>query len=117
MPIQTVSANNSLIKRLSGIQLTIDSLEVSPVEIQELSFSNFVSDFDYSHGTIKNAKVRFEVKVMLNWNVKYNLELLGEIIETASKDGSFDLFNFDTGFVNVDLINVAINLSSQNVLL
>lgn len=106
MPIQTVSANNSLIKLLSGIQLSIDSLEVSPVEIQELSFSNFVSDFSYSQGTIKNAKVRFEVKVLLNWDVKYNVELLGEIIETASKEGSLDLFNFDTGFVNVDLINV-----------
>jgi hypothetical protein len=106
MPIQTVSANNSLIKLLSGIQVSVDSLEVTPVEIEELSFSNFVSNFDYSHGTIKNAKVRFEIKVVLNWSINYDVELFGETIETTSKEGSFDLFNCDTDFINVDLISV-----------
>lgn len=103
MPIQTVSTKDSHIKSMSGIHLNIDSMEISPVEIEEVSFSNFTSIFDYSGGTLKNTNVRFEVKVILNWQIKYDVKFLAHTIDSVDEGGSLDLFNFDTGFVDVDM--------------
>jgi hypothetical protein len=106
LTIQTISTNDSKIKSMAGIHLNLGSLEVSSVEIDEISFSNFCSDFDYLGGNLKNVTVRFECKAVLNWKINYNVKFLEKTIEAVDEGGSVDLFNFDTGFINADTSKV-----------
>jgi hypothetical protein len=91
---------------MSGIKLNMNSLEISPIEIEDLTLSNFNSNFSYSHGELKNAKMRFQVKVVLTCKDKTEFKFLGQSIDSLVQQQSIDLFNFDTDFVDIDAVMI-----------
>jgi hypothetical protein len=92
---------------MSGMALNMDDLEISPIEIDQVSLSNFSSDFEYQKGSLKNTKMKFEVEVRLNWKISFRIKFLGETIFSVNKSDSLDLFKFNTGFVDVDTVEVS----------
>lgn len=106
MANQAFSVNNSAINLMSGISLNMDSLEISPVEIEEVVLSNFNSDFAYPEGALKDTRMRFEVKVALNWRIGLDVKFFDETIDSIKHEGSLNLFEFDTDFLPVDLARI-----------
>lgn len=113
MSNQKISVNNSTIELMRGLDLSMESLEISPVEIDEVSLTGFHSDFSYLGGTLKGAKMKFEVKIDLNYSIGLTVKFLGHTIFKISESGDVNLLNFDSGFLSVD--NVTVDPGKMNI--
>ena len=99
---QVISINDTSIELTKGLNLDMDSLEITPIEIEEISLSNFKSDFGYKSGILKDAKMRFEVDIDLHYSIRIKIRFMGKTIFSLSKVGMVDLITFDSGFINVN---------------
>ena len=102
MTNQVISINDTSIELTKGLRIDMDSLEITPVEIEEISLTNFKSDFGYKSGFLKDAKMKFEIDIDLNYSIGIKVKFLGKTIFNLSESGSANIITFDSGFINVD---------------
>jgi hypothetical protein len=98
---------------MQGLDLNMESLEISPIDIDEVSLTGFSSDFSYQNGTLKGAKMKFEVKLDLNYSIGLTVKAWGVTIFSISESGDVNLLDFDSGFLAVD--NVKVDPGRMNI--
>ncbi len=107
MSNQFISLNDTSVELAKGLTIGMGSLEISPMEIDDISLTNFKSDFGYSSGILKNAKMKFEIDVDINWHIGFKIRAFGRTVFRISRSGSNTILSFNSGFINVD--NIAIS--------
>lgn len=79
---------------------------MDPVEIEKISMRNFSGNFKYFKGILNNASIKFKIRVILKVFTKIDFRFLGEIINSINEEKVVTLFDFDTGFKDVDRIQM-----------
>ena len=80
MSNQTISINDTSIELAKGLKIDMGSLEISPIEIDEIALSNFKSDFGYDSGILKNAKMKFEIDVDIHYSIGLRVRVFGKTV-------------------------------------
>lgn len=107
MPDQLISINNSTLELLSGLKLSINSLEMSPIEIDKISLKQFESNFSYGGGELKNTKMKFGIRVDLYWEVdQWCISLFDLEVCTPGGSGVLGLLNWTSEWQNVGNVTV-----------
>ena len=50
--------------------ISIEEVVVGPIEIENISFTNFSGDFRYQSGVMKNSKIRLKISPYIEWRVR-----------------------------------------------
>jgi len=107
MSNQTISINDTSIELAKGLKINMGSLEISPIEIDEIALSNFKSDFGYDSGILKNAKMKFEIYMDIHYSIGLRVRVFGKTVFRISESGSTNLLSFDSGFIDVDDVTIS----------
>jgi hypothetical protein len=107
MSNQTISINDTSIELAKGLKIDMGSLEISPIEIDEIALSNFKSDFGYDSGILKNAKMKFEIDMDIHYSIGLRVRVFGKTVFRISESGSTNLLSFDSGFIDVDDVTIS----------
>jgi len=102
MSNQSISINDTSIELAKGLKISMGSLEITPVEIDEISLSNFKSDFTYGSGILKNAKMKFEIDIHMHYSIGLRIKVFGKTVFKISESGSVNLLSFNSGFIDVN---------------
>lgn len=113
MSNQFVSIDDTSIELAKGLTIGMGSLEISPIEIDEVALTNFKSNFGYASGILRNTKMRFEITVIVHWSFRLKIKAFGVTVFDWDISGSFTILSYNSGFINLG--NVSISPGNMNI--
>jgi len=107
MDKQFISVNDSSLESMCGFKVNMDSLEISPVEIDKISLKQFNSNFSYTGGVLKNTQLKIRIEVRIHWAVgQWCIDLWFDEVCTPGGSGNYKILDYTSPFFNLGDVNI-----------